>query len=100
VFIKTQQNAWIHLLATLFVLTGAFYFHVSKMEWIVLIFAIAMVWIAEALNTSIEFLCNHVAPEFQTLIEKTKDVAAAAVLIAAISSAIIGSIIFLPYIRQ
>lgn len=78
---------------------AGFLFQVTVIEWIMLIFAIAIVFIAEALNTAIELLCDFVSPDYQELIKKTKDVAAGAVLIAAMGAAIIGVIIFLPYLR-
>ena len=78
--IRTQHNARIHLLATIVVVGLGFYFDVSKTDWIFLTIAIAGVWITEALNTSIEMLCDHVTQEIHPLIGKSKDVAAGAVL--------------------
>jgi len=48
------------------------------------------------LNTAIEFLVDLVQPDHHPLAEKAKDIAAAAVLIAAIASVVIGVIVFLP----
>ena len=61
-----------------------------------LIFAIALVWTAEGLNTALEWLCDVAAPEYHPLVKKAKDVAAAAVLLAAIGSALIGLLVFGP----
>ena len=58
------------------------------------------VWTAETLNTAIEFLADAVSSEHHPLIEKAKDVAAGAVLISAIGSAVIGTLIFFPYILK
>lgn len=88
---------WIHLLATIFVVSAGFYFHVQTTEWLFLIIAILGVWITEALNTSIEFLCNRVNSEKDSMIGHAKDLAAASVLIAAIGAVMIGVIIFFPY---
>lgn len=96
--VSTQHNMWIHLLATIVVIGGGFYFQVTKLDWMFLIIAIMVVWITEAINTAIEFLCNYVSPELQPLIGKTKDIAAAAVLISAIGASILGLIIFKPYL--
>jgi len=98
--VKSQHNAWIHLLATAMSGAVGFYFKISEMEWIVLIGIISGVWIAEALNTSLEFLCDVASPDFHPLVEKAKDVAAGAVLIAAIAASLIGTIIFLPYFLE
>lgn len=99
VLMSSQHNAWIHAFLSVMVVMAGFLFQVTVIEWIMLIFAIAIVFIAEALNTAIELLCDFVSPDHQELIKKTKDVAAGAVLIAAMGAAIIGVIIFLPYLR-
>lgn len=96
---RDQHNAWIHALATAVVLAGAYYFHVSAIEWLALIVAISMVWIAEALNTAFEYLCDVVSPEFHPLVKKSKDIAAGAVLIAAMGAVAIGVVVFLPYLK-
>ena len=96
--LKGQHNAWIHLFATIVVSITAFFLHISTLEWCFLILSIMAVWVAEALNTAFEFLCDVASPEFHPLVKKSKDVAAGAVLLSAIGAAIIGSIIFIPYI--
>jgi diacylglycerol kinase len=57
-----------------------------------------MVFITEMLNTAIEFLCDHVSPEIHPAIKKVKDLAAAAVLFAAIAAVCIGCVVFWKYI--
>ena len=97
--LRSQCHAWIHLTATLAVcITGAS-LGVTQTEWCWLIIAMTSVWMAEALNTAFEFLCDVASPEFHPLVENAKDVAACAVLICAIGASIIGLIIFLPYFR-
>jgi diacylglycerol kinase (ATP) len=98
--IKTQHNAWIHLFATVGVIFFGFYFAVSRAEWILLILAIIIVWLAEALNTAIEFLSDSITEDPHPLIGKAKDVAAGGVLLASIGAAIIGIIVFWPYLIQ
>ena len=98
--LKTQQNAWIHLIATIAVITAGFLFDVSKSEWCWLILAIIIVWSTEALNTALELLADVTSPEFHPLVKKAKDVAAGAVLISAIGAAAIGLIILGPYIIE
>jgi len=97
VLISSQHNAWIHVFMSVMVIVAGFLFQVTAIEWIMLIFAIVIVFIAEAMNTAIELLCDFVSPDRQELIRKTKDVAAGAVLLAAMGAASIGLIIFLPY---
>lgn len=95
---KTEPNAIIHFIAAVFAVSMGLYFSISTTEWCFIIFAIAFVFSAEAFNTAIEHLTNLVSPDYNQLAGKTKDAAAAAVLIAAIGSAIVGLIIFLPKI--
>lgn len=85
------------MVMTILVIAGACFFSVSKLDWIFLILAMGLVWIAEALNTAIEVLCNRVSQEHDRLIQKTKDVAAGGVFIAAITAACIGIFVFYPY---
>jgi diacylglycerol kinase (ATP) len=98
--IRCQHNAWIHGFATLVVLFTAFFFHISSADWCWIILAISMVWTAEALNTAFEFLADAASPEFHPLVRNAKDVAAGAVLITATAAAIIGCIVFWPYLRS
>jgi diacylglycerol kinase (ATP) len=95
--LASQHNAWIHAFATLGVIALGLHLQIPRMEWCVLVLAIVSVWTAEALNTAFEFLCDVASPEFHPLVEKAKDVAAAAVLLCAIGAAVVGLIVFVPY---
>ncbi|MEE9452877.1 MAG: diacylglycerol kinase family protein [Paracoccaceae bacterium] len=97
--LKTQPNARIHLAATVLVVIAAILLHVSHQDWRWLILAIALVWVAEILNTAIEYLCDIVMPGPSEKVKRSKDIAAGAVLICAIAAAIIGIMVFFPYIR-
>ncbi|MBK8044681.1 MAG: diacylglycerol kinase family protein [Haliscomenobacter sp.] len=94
----TQPNARIHLVATAVVVTAGFYFRVSPQEWALLVFAMSAVWVAEAFNTALEFLTDLVSPGYHELAGKAKDVAAGAVLLAAIGAVVIAGIVFGPKI--
>lgn len=98
--ILCQHNAWIHAAVTLGVLTAGFLFHVSTADWCWIVLAISTVWTAEALNTAFEFLADAASPEFHPLVRDAKDVAAGAVLVTAIAAAVIGAIIFWPYLAR
>jgi diacylglycerol kinase (ATP) len=98
--IRCQHNAWIHAAATLVVLAAAFLLRVSASDWCWIILAISIVWTAEALNTAFEFLADAASPEFHPLIRDAKDVAAGAVLLTAIAAAVMGAIIFWPYVAR
>ena len=73
-----------------------FWLNISKLEWILQIFAIGLVLVAESLNTAIEKLCDYVQPEYDHKIGFIKDISAGAVSFAAIIALVIGSIIYLP----
>ncbi len=96
--LASQHNAWIHASVTIAVVLVGFYFGFTRDEWSFIIVAIVAVWVAEALNTSLELLADVTSPEFHPLVEKAKDVAAGAVLISSIGAAIIGLIVIIPYL--
>jgi diacylglycerol kinase len=98
VMLRTQHNAWIHLAATIVVVGAGLWFGVAREEWISLVLAMIAVWTAEALNTAFELLCDVASPEFHPLVKQAKDVAAAAVLIAAIGATIVGLLVFVPHL--
>ena len=93
---KSEFNLRFHCIATLVVIAAAMCFHVSTMQFCALILCCGLVISAEIFNTSIETLTNLVSPAENELARKTKDMAAAAVLVAVIASVIVGAIIFLP----
>lgn len=96
--ITREHNAWIHCFAAVCVIIAGCWLGLSSTEWIAVVFAIAMVLAAEAVNSSIEALADLVSPDYNESIKRTKDLAAGAVLILAIGAAIVGLIIFVPKI--
>lgn len=100
VLLQTQHNARIHAVATLLVLAAGALFGISPVEWAVVALAVAGVWAAEALNTAIEFLVDLASPELHPLAAKAKDVAAGAVLVAAIGSLVVGALVFGPHVLK
>ena len=98
VLVKTQHNAWLHAVATLIVCSAGVFFGITPLEWCCLVLCIMTVWAAEAMNTALELLTDLVSPEFHPMAGQVKDVAAGAVLIAAIGSTIVGTIVFGPYL--
>ena len=96
--LKTQHNAWIHLAATAVVCAAGAYLRVTAADWRWLVVAILLVWIAEALNTAFEHLCDVVSAEFHPSVKRSKDIAAGAVLICAAGAAVLGAMIFWPYL--
>ncbi|WP_421753946.1 diacylglycerol kinase [Croceimicrobium sp.] len=93
---REAAHARIHLLAVVLVSATAIYLNVDKTEWIALILCYGAVLSLEAVNSAIEYTLDLTHPENHPLAKKAKDIAAAAVLIAAICSVIIALIIFVP----
>lgn len=93
---QTERNFRIHLLATLLTITAGFLFKLTMVEWAIIVLTIGLVLMAEVTNTAIEKLIDYLRPEIHPAAKIIKDVAAGAVLIAAIITAVIGLLIFLP----
>ena len=98
--LRTQHNAWLHLVATIAVIAAGFALNISADDWRWLVTAIVLVWTAETVNTAFEHLCDVVSPEVQASVQKSKDIAAGAVLICAIGAVIIGLLVFVPYLLR
>lgn len=92
-----EQNMRVHVLATIVVLATGAYFNITTTEWCLVVLCIGAVFAAEAFNTAIENLVDLLHPEQHPKAGIVKDIAAGAVLIAAISAAIVGFIIFGKY---
>ena len=82
------------------VIVSGIVFKITTTEWLFVVLAIGIVLTAELLNTAIEMIVDFIAPDFHRKAGKIKDIAAGAVLMAALTSAIIGAIIFTPYILK
>lgn len=95
---RSEPHMRLHVLSALGVIGAGLFFDVTTSEWCLLIGCIGFVITAEIFNTAIEALTNLVSPDWHPLAGKTKDLAAGAVLVASITAAIIGIIIFLPYL--
>lgn len=97
-FVQSERNARFHCLAIAVVTAAGFYFGISHGEWIAVVLCFGMVLAAEGFNSAIERLVNLVSPGRDPLAGDIKDVAAGAVLVCAIAAAVVGLIIFLPYL--
>lgn len=94
--LRTQRNARIHLLATVLVVLAGFWLGVGVEQWCLLILAMGMVWMAELSNTAIESAVDLACQTYHPLAKIAKDVKAAVVVIAAISSIAVGVLILGP----
>jgi len=93
---KSEKNMQIHLIFVVLVIFFGILFAISIAEWMLCLLCFGLVITAEMLNTAIENLVDLASPQKHVLAGKAKDIAAGAVLVAAIVAAIVGLIIFLP----
>ena len=94
--VKTQWNARVHLAATVVICAFGFWFRISAGEWCAVVLAIGLVSVAEAMNTAIETLGDRITQEPDDWIGRAKDLAAGAVLFAALVAVVIGTFVFGP----
>ncbi|HAW60154.1 MAG TPA: diacylglycerol kinase [Actinobacteria bacterium] len=92
--LRTQRNMKIHFFIAAAVLIASLFFRISRLEFMVLLFAIVLVMITELINTAIEFSIDVVTTTFDPLAKVAKDIAAAAVLLASLNAVILGYFIF------
>lgn len=96
VLVKSTHNFWVHIFAAIIVVILGFTLKISHVEWMIIILSVGFVMVTEAINTAIEIDIDLTSPNFHPYAKDTKDVAAGAVLMSAITAIIIGLIIFLP----
>ena len=94
--IRTQRNAWIHAVFSVAVFFVVLLLQVPARDAAILVVCIALVWMAEFFNTAIEAVIDLASPQVHPLAKVGKDVAAAAVLIMALASVIVGLLIMGP----
>jgi len=99
--LRSQHNAWLHAVATVAAVVVAGVLHVTARplslgEWADLVLAIALVWVAETFNTGLEVMADGLVGERHPVIKIAKDVAAAAVLMAAVGAVVVGAVLFVP----
>ena len=96
--LREEHNARIHATITVLVVVAGIVLRVSPVEWGVLVICIGMVLSAEAFNSAIERIADYLTTERDERIRDIKDLAAGAVLLCAITAAIVGLIVFVPHI--
>lgn len=89
-------HPWIHLVATLAVAGLALWLGLPTGDWCWLVLAVGLVWVAEASNSALEELADALHPGAHPGVGRAKDVAAAAVLLAAVAAAAIGLLVLGP----
>jgi len=94
--LRSELHLQFHAVATVLVLGLGGYCHLGATEWALVALAITSVWAAELFNTAIETLTNLASPGYHPLAGKAKDVAAGAVLLAALGAVLVGGLVFGP----
>jgi diacylglycerol kinase (ATP) len=92
--LRTQRNMRIHFVVAIGVIVAALGFDVSRLELIALLLAIVFVLITEMINTAVEAAVDVASTSFDPMAKLAKDIAAGAVLIAAINAVAIGYLVF------
>jgi diacylglycerol kinase (ATP) len=95
---KSGPNFIIQLLIAILVISAGIYFQITTYEWTIILICVGGVLSAEIFNTAIEKMVDHLSPEKNKYAGEIKDLAAGAVLLFSIITAIIGIIIFYPYL--
>jgi diacylglycerol kinase (ATP) len=96
--VRTQPNFLVHLVAAAFALVLGLVLRLAPVEMALIVLMIALVFILECLNTALESVCDVASPGYHPLVKRAKDVAASAVLIAAVASVAIAALLFIPHL--
>lgn len=98
--LKEEPNLKFHFFTALLVIIASIFLRISKEDWFIILFLIGFVISLELTNTSMEAMVDAFTDKEHPRAKFAKDIAAGAVLTAAVTSAILGILIFLPYIKQ
>ena len=98
--IGKEQNLSFHLIATVVTVIAGFLLEITRIDWMIVILCIGVVIAAELFSSAIEKLVDLVSPERHPIAGQVKDIAAGAVLVCAATAAIIGLIVFIPYLTR
>jgi diacylglycerol kinase len=95
---RYERNMVFHLVAAVAVLIVNYLLEISRIEWLMTLMLIGMVWTAEIFNTAIEKLADRVTQDRDPMIGQAKDLAAGAVLILCLAAVVCALIIYYPYL--
>ena len=93
-----EQNLKLQSIAACLVMVLAFYFNITRIEWMFLVFVIGIVILMEIANSAIERVTDILKPRIHDYVKEIKDIAAAGVMVASFIALVIGIIIFWPYL--
>ena len=94
--LRTQRNAWIHASVSTVVFILGLWLGLGRLEWAIILVTVAVVWMAEFVNTALEAVVDLASPDLHPLAKVGKDVAAAAVLVGAVTAVLVGLLILGP----
>lgn len=92
--VRTEQNMRIHCLAALVVIAAGCLLKLAVWEWVAIVLCVGLVISSECMNTALERLADRVSGETDPLIKQAKDCGSAAVLVLAVTAAVVGCVIF------
>lgn len=95
---KHERSIWLQSICAVVTIIAGFVFNISRIEWLAVIVCIGIVFASETMNTAIETIVDFISPEYDKKAGLIKDLAAGAVLITAIMSAVVALVIFTPKI--
>lgn len=98
--LRSEPHARIHAVATGCVVAVGIGVGLERDEWLAVVLAIGTVWVAEGFNTAFEALCDVASPGRHPMVERAKDVAAGAVLLAALAAFVVAALVFGPRLAQ
>lgn len=98
--LANEKNFVREIILGIIAVLASYFFGISRMEWIVVILLINFVLIMELLNTALEKVVDLYTTKYNEIAKVVKDVASASVFLMSLFSAIIGFLIFLPYIIE
>ena len=98
VLLLTETHGRVHAAATVVIIVLGLWLNISSTDWALLAICIALVLAVEAINTAIECIVDIVSPEWHPVARDAKDLAAGGVLVAAIGAAVVGVLVFWPYL--
>jgi len=98
--LKEEQNLRFQFFSAFLVVVLSVYFKITRIEWIILILVIGLVFLMETANSAVERITDVLKPRINNYVKEIKDIMAGAVMIASIMSVLIGILIFFPYFKN
>jgi len=92
--VRYQRNMRIHLCVALLMIIACIFIQLTRTELVIVVVTISLVFITEMLNTALEAVVDIITDEFDPRAKIAKDVAAGAVLVAAVNALVVAYLIF------